>query len=68
MLKLNYFNYLKNKSFDFEKAYYKKLILSKFEKPKTNSKNKTLDELLNNSDIFKTTKRKDRKKISNIRF
>jgi len=68
MLKLNYSNYLKDKSFDFEKAYYKKLILSKFEKPKKNSKNKTLVELLNNSNIFKTTKGKDRKKISILRF
>ncbi len=68
MLKLNYSNYLRNKNFDFEKAYYKKLVLSKFEKPKKNSKNKTLVELLNNSDIFKTTKGKDRKKISILRF
>lgn len=68
MLKLNYSNYLRNKNFDFEKAYYKKLVLSKFEKPKKSSKNKTLVELLNNSDIFKTTKGKDRKKISILRF
>lgn len=68
MIKLNYSNYLKDKSFDFEKAYYKKLVLSKFEKPKKTSKNKTLVELLNNSDIFKTTKGKDRKKISILRF
>ena len=68
MRKLNYSNYLKDKSFDFEKAYYKKLVLSKFEKPKKDSKNKTLVELLNNSDIFKTKKGKDRKKISILRF
>lgn len=68
MIKLNYSNYLRNKNFDFEKAYYKKLVLSKFEKPKRNSNNKTLFELLNNSDIFKTKKGKDRKKISILRF
>ncbi|CAA6807194.1 MAG: Unknown protein [uncultured Sulfurovum sp.] len=61
MIKLDYKKYLKSEVSNFERRYIRKIILNKFEKPKSNSTNKTLQQL------EKEKQFDNRKKISILR-
>ncbi|MGA1939931.1 hypothetical protein [Arcobacter sp. YIC-310] len=68
MTSLNYKNYMINRKLNFEEAFYRRVLLSKFKKPRKDSKNKTLLELYNNTEIFKRRCGKERKNLSILRM